>query len=53
MQRVLAVGLTWRQNAVLNYWKLSVHIHTVYLDIIKVLFIHQLMHQWVVLKKQH
>ena len=26
------------------------HIRTVYLDIIKVLFIHQLMHQWVVLK---
>ena len=29
------------------------HIRTVHLDIIKVLFIHQLAHQWVVLKKQY
>ena len=28
------------------------HIRNVRLDIIKVLFIHQLMHQWVVLKEQ-
>ena len=27
------------------------HVLTVYLDIIKVLFIHQLMHQWFVFKK--
>ena len=29
----------------------NIHIRTVQLDIIKVLFIRQLMHQWVVLKK--
>jgi len=34
-----------------KYIHISFHIHTVHLDIIKVLFIHQLMHQWVVLKK--
>jgi len=28
------------------------HIRAVHLDIIKVLFVHQLMHKWVVLKKK-
>ena len=29
------------------------HIRAVHLDIIKVLFVHQLMHKWVVLKKKN
>jgi len=31
-------------------WVFFFHIRTVHLDIIKVVFIHQVMHQWVVLK---
>jgi phage-related protein len=34
-----------------KHWTFNIHIHTVqHLDIIKVLFIHHLMHQWIVLK---
>ena len=33
-----------------TYFTENFHIHTVHLDINKVLFIHQLMHSWVVLK---
>ena len=50
MPWVIAVGSTCRQNVVLDYRKLNVHIRTAQLDIIKGLFIHELMYQWVVLR---
>jgi hypothetical protein len=44
----------WREVVEKNQIKhIILHIRTVRLDIIKVLFTHQLMHWWVVFKKKH
>jgi len=52
LHQVYVHGIFWMPLVNSQFFFLFFHVRTVRLDIIKVLFIHQLMHKWVVFKKQ-